>query len=223
MSTIHFKTPENNNFDISVNSDIKDVTISDLQDKISQHVGYSADVTFLYKGQIINHEKTLGNIQFAPDNDFFVVLIRQRQQQNQNQTEEYIKTYTGQEVLSASLKNGDLMFNVIKDIAATNPFFLSYIALSPSLAKKELMTTLENPEFKLTIKGQSECDDPIRAINMHPSGDNGYEIDARNVEFLISQSGRSHDFEKAKEIYLYCDRDIQRTLTALGSPTHIVE
>ena len=110
------------------------------------------------------------------------------------------------------------MFNVICDIAQKNPFYLSYLAASPALAKKELMKTLADPEFKMYIVGEDEIDDPIKTINMHPSGDNGYEIDMRNIEFLVHSSQKNHDMKKAMELYLWCDRDIQRTLASLQNP-----
>lgn len=110
------------------------------------------------------------------------------------------------------------MFNLICDIAKRNPLYLSYLAINPSMAKKELMSQLDDDNFNLTIVCNDETQDPIKAVNMHPSGDNGHEIDLRNVEFLIMNSGQEHEVEKAMEVYLWCDRDIQRTLSALQNP-----
>ena len=131
---------------------------------------------------------------------------------------QYFKSYTGAEVKAATLKSGDIMFNIICDIAKRNPFYLSYLAVNPSMAKKELMSSLDEDDFKLTIVGPDSSQDPIFALNMHPSGDNGHEIDLRNVEFLIMNSGVQHNADKAMDVYLWCDRDIQRTLSALQNP-----
>lgn len=131
----------------------------------------------------------------------------------------YEKTYNGNEIKQATLKNGDIMFNIIQSIVKQKPYILTYLALKPEEAKKDIMQSLDDPEFKLTIRGPDETCDPIKTIMMHPSGNNGYEIDRRNVEFLIMNSGQQHDLEKAVEIYLFMDRDIQRTLQALMNPS----
>lgn len=130
----------------------------------------------------------------------------------------YVKTYGADELKRAMTVNGDIVFNVICDIARANPFYLSYLAINPLLAKSELYRLLNNSTYRLTVVGSDETCDPIKAVNMHPSGDNGYIIDRRNVEFLISNSGVEHNFDKAMEVYLWCDRDIQRTMALLQGP-----
>jgi hypothetical protein len=147
---------------------------------------------------------------------FITAMPQTTEDQVPEKKEPVVKIYDGKTVLSAANKNGDIMYNIICDIASRNPFFLSYLAVNPGLARKEMNKILNSDEFKLTIHCQSELDDPILATNMHPSGDNGYQIDKRNVEFLMTQANGISDFDQAMELYLWCDRDIQRTLQALG-------
>jgi hypothetical protein len=142
-----------------------------------------------------------------------------------NEYRPYTKTYSADVVKQAILKNGDIMFNIICDIARTNPFFLSYLAMNPTLAKAELNRILST-NYTLTIKCMDETEDIIKTINMHPSGDNGYQIDQRNVQYIMNVTGISgtntSNFspDKVMEFYLWCDRDIQQTIEGLGGSVH---
>lgn len=148
-----------------------------------------------------------------------------------NEYRPYTKTYSADVVKQAILKNGDIMFNIICDIARTNPFFLSYLAMNPTLAKAELNRILST-NYTLTIKCMDESEDIIKTINMHPSGDNGYQIDQRNVQYIMNVTGitgitgisgtNTSNFspDKVMEFYLWCDRDIQKTIEGLGGSVH---
>lgn len=213
------------------------ITLKNLVEKVNESLKMKPETATHTVSKVIIHGTCFTNwdrnlIECGYQGDNIVVLLNKSEQSGiqpqivinpvppTSGTEEdmYSKTYTGAEVKAATLKNGDIMFNIICNIASKNPLFLSYLAINPSLAKRELMKTLDNEDYKLTIKGLDETCDPIKATNMHPSGDSGYEIDLRNVEFLIMNSGIEHNKDQAMEVYLWCDRDIQRTLSALQNP-----
>jgi hypothetical protein len=111
-------------------------------------------------------------------------------------------------------------------IGRQNPFFLSYLAVNPTKAQEHISITLDQPEFILTIQGDSVADDPIKPHLLHPSGANGYQIDQSNLEYILEQCPDFLPTEEslvyAKNIYLVLDRDIRKTITALKSQQSLV-
>lgn len=159
----------------------------------------------------------------------------QPQPQPQTQTQRYVigdgsscayeKTYTGADIKEAMKKSTDLLLDVMHLIGHSNPFFLSYIATNPVMAREHINTTLDSPEFKLVVKAESVTEDPIKPFLTHPSGSNGHEIDMRNIRYIMKDTDvveSEESLAKAKELYLLHDRDIQRTFDAINNPDNML-
>lgn len=134
----------------------------------------------------------------------------------------YTATYTGQQVKQVIDKNSNVMFNIIHMIGQQNPFFLSYIAVNPKKAQEYMLETLDQPDFKFVVKGESVEDDPIKPYLLHPCGKNGYQIDEQNLDYILEQCQDlivTEEIRKdAKEKYLLLDRDIRKTIETLNHP-----
>jgi len=139
---------------------------------------------------------------------------------------EYVVTYNGQQLRQAMNKSTSILINVIHMIGQQNPFFLSYLAVNPTKAMEHLNETLNQSDFKFTVKGGSVEGDPIKPFLVHPCGENGYQIDQNNLDFILEQcpdyvnneESRAH----AKETYLLMDRDIRKTIDNLRTGSSLV-
>jgi len=138
----------------------------------------------------------------------------------------YVVSYNGTQLRQAMNKNTGILLNVIHMIGQQNPFFLSYLAVNPSKAMEHLNETLDQPDFKFTVKGDSVEDDPVKPFLVHPCGENGCQIDQNNLSFIIGQCPDYVDTEEsrehAKETYLLMDRDIRKTIDNLHTGSSLV-
>jgi hypothetical protein len=121
---------------------------------------------------------------------------------------------TGSELKDIIASNSDLLFDVICHIGRQNPFFLSYLAVNPEQARSCLHQFLDDPNFRMSVDEES-----VKPYLMHPCGTNGYEVDQRNLDYIIRQCPNLvAERQQVKETYLLLDRDIEKTITALNSP-----
>ena len=128
----------------------------------------------------------------------------------------YTRVYSGAEILQAIKVDALIIVNIMNLIAQTNPFYLSYLATNPDAAKDHLLTTLRSPDFTLRVKCESIEQDPVLPALMCPQGPNPYLVDKANIDYLLSEVGFDNtQFERVKERYLFCDRNIPRTLESL--------
>jgi hypothetical protein len=138
----------------------------------------------------------------------------------------YVVSYTGAQVKIAMQKSTNIMFNIIHFIGYQNPFFLSYLAVNPAKAKEHIEETLNRPDFTFIIKGDSVSDDPIKPHLMHVSGDNGYQVDLNNLNYILDQCADYVTTEDskahAKETYLLMNRDIRKTIDLLRHPSSLL-
>ena len=131
----------------------------------------------------------------------------------------YSVDYTGAQVRTALVRNSNILFNIIQLIGRENPFFLSYLVINPQLAQEHIDMTLDGDDFKLTIRGEDVTCDPIKPYLME-EGPNRYEIDIRNIEYIVAQTDLVPSEEvmtNAKILYLLKDRDIRATIDAIVS------
>ena len=135
---------------------------------------------------------------------------------------QYHKVYNGAEVSKAIDRDSNILFNVMKLIAQKNPFFLSYLAVNPQMAREHLNATLESDEFVMNIYGDDDTCDPIAPLLVHPFGVNYFETDQSNIEFLMSQSQVQSTYDTVKELYLFHDRKISKVLESLKDKTMLV-
>lgn len=139
---------------------------------------------------------------------------------------QYVVTYNGQQLRQAMNKSTSILINVIHMIGQQNPFFLSYLAVNPTKAMEHLNETLDQSDFKFTVKGDSVENDPIKPFLVHPCGENGYQIDQNNLDFILEQCpdyvNNEESREHAKETYLLMDRDIRKTIDNLRTGTSLV-
>lgn len=190
-----------------------DTTISNLLPYVTEYYGESYNVRFVYAGKVLEHETKINAFEYTEGNPIYLVL---GEKIVKPALAEYEVTYDGKQVLSACQNNGNVMFKIIADLACRNPYFLSYLAVDPAKAKQYLYETVESEDFSLTVKGKTVEDDPVAVSNKHLCGDNGYQIDERNVKFIMKLSGNEDvEYEEAKEYYLFYERDIMRTCAKL--------
>lgn len=127
----------------------------------------------------------------------------------------YQAKYTGAQVKQALRGNPMLVIYVLNLMAASNPFLLSYIIINPDMAYSFVEESLSGPAFTMHIKGQDASCDRIRPYILPTLGANPYLTDKANIEYLISCLGTDIAYERAKEVYLYNDRNIPKALNSL--------
>lgn len=234
-------------------SDIKDLLISTHLAEAES--GYEWDITFVINGHTIQHSSTIGQENLTLDSTVYLVARQTETKTTMPETavqdipeveteaeakatvaepglglsmgqgNGYTYSYSGKEIQSAIDKCPTILFNIIQLISRQNPFFLSYLAVNPSLAQQHIKDTLDNEEFKLTIKGDDVSCDPIKPILMHPSGQNGYQVDTDNIKYILDQTDLVESetvLVKAKEIYLLHDRNVRKTIEALKNTDNIL-
>ena len=137
----------------------------------------------------------------------------------------YEKIYTGAELRQAMEVSTKIMFYLINRIGTLNPFFLSYLAVNPDQAMEHIDETLNNPEFRFVVKGDDDSTDPIKPYLMHPCGENGYQVDQSNIEYILSQTDLIVTDEtkaRAKDLYLLHNRDVRKTILGLGVDSLVI-
>ena len=98
-------------------------------------------------------------------------------------------------------------------IGGQNPFFLSYLAVNPSLAHQYMYQTFDNPDFKLIVKCNSEEKDPLGAIKLDLKKID--KADENNVKYILNECDRTDDVSYIKGLYLSYNRDIAKTIDHL--------
>ena len=127
----------------------------------------------------------------------------------------YICQYNGSDVAKAIKADPTILYNVMNLIAQSNPFFLSYLAVNPGMARDYVDKTLADPAFTMTVMGADETEDVIKALLMNPLGSNPYQIDSNNIEYILSVTDLTdteQNRDKIKSMYLMTDRDVAKTI-----------
>jgi hypothetical protein len=192
-------------------------SIADLRQQCMTTAGDGKQVVLVTEGRILHDDGAW------PISTLVYVTLKSQPTQNApaqvtpaqaTPTGLYRKTYTGKQLLTV-VNNCHLVFRLLQDMAKQNPFILSYLAMDPNQVKTELIQLLSDPKFVLNIEGPDITCDPVAPYLTHPSGLNGAEIDERNIRYLMRTATFRGSYDKAKEAYLICDRDIEATLHQL--------
>lgn len=130
-------------------------------------------------------------------------------------TSQHTNVYNGEQLRQAIRGDYGTLFHVLHLIAQGNPFFLSYLAVNPKLAREHLEQSLDSPEFKMRVICGDETQDPILPHLTHPLGPNHYEVDEANIRHIQSLVDSIVDHDRVKEMYLMHDRCIPATIQAL--------
>ena len=171
-----FKTVTNDEYmvDVDSSSTFNNIAVS-LQEIIGEE---NLNISFMARGKIINNNQTVEQ-EGLDNNSTLIIVIRKKA--NTDSSDEsvhspttitlninngsYERTYTGSET-KHFLTNPTIMLNIIHMIGGQNPFFLSYLAVNPSLAHQYLYQTFNNPDFKLIVKCDNEDTDPLSIMKL---------------------------------------------------------
>ena len=191
-------------------------TFSVIQTFVEKHYQHKCEVQFVYNGKKLDPNDTPASIGYKEESHIFIVVKLLESISSSSASYNYERDYQGDEVWAACQNNGNVMFNVIADLAARNPYFLSYLAVDREKAKNYVEETLRSEDFVLKVRGPSILSDPIAASNMHVSSETGFDIDRKNVEFIMTLCSLEPElYDQAHKLYLFFYRDITKTLTEL--------
>lgn len=190
-----------------------------LRLQLEEAMGSRLSVRFFYNGSEVLQEPEDALPDSYQDGQTIISIARKLPdavEQEAQAEEGYHRVYRGTDIISCLARDGNLMLDIISDLGSRNPLFLSHVVVAREHAREYIFNTLRNPEFTLTVKGDDVSCDPIRAVQLHPCGDTGYEVDKRNVEYIAGLVGMEPTPE-LHETYLFFNRDIQRTLSEFES------
>ena len=216
-----FKTVSNDEYIINVELD---TTFSEIKTSLQNLIGEgNINISFMARGKIINNERTVN--EEGLDNNSTVIIVIRKQPTVPDEIEplsttivlniangDYEKVYTGAETKQL-LTDPNLMLNIMHMLGGQNPFLLSYIAVNPRLAYHYIEQTLNNPEFRLVVRCDSEGNDPVKPLKKELK--KTIKADENNVKYILEQCERSDDLTYVKGLYLSYNRDIARTIDHL--------
>ena len=233
---LQIKTPQGVDHSVPIASLTLDSTFAEVEElvNLTHTPDVPHDIIFICTGRTIPLTSTFNGEELSFDNVFIIVKKKRPEPEINPEPAEAEQPaesgpnvtvrYTGEQVLIAIKSNPDVLFSVIHLIAQANPFFLSYLAINPVMAREHVEKMLTEPDFKFTIKGDP-ANDPIKPTLMHPCGKNGYQIDQDNLKYILDQTDipvSEPALEHAKSMYLLHDRDIRKTISILSDPTQAI-
>lgn len=198
--------------------------LGSVRAQLEHKLGVRLSLKLFYSGRQLTEEDTASAVTAGGGKVIGVASVLNPElpgEAEEESSEGYEVHYTGTELLSCVVRDGNLMLDVLSDLAQRDPFFLSKLAVDREAARVQLFDTLRDEEFRLTVRGETAACDPVLAVRMHPCGEFGPEVDRRNVTFLrelLRKEGVDPlpSLEHVLELYLFNDRDIARTLDVAG-------
>ena len=216
-----FKTVSNDEYIVNV---ALNTTFSEIKTSLQNLIGEeNVNISFMARGKIINTERTVN--EEGLDNNSTVIIVIRKQPVVVDELEpmsttitlniangDYEKVYTGAET-KQFLTDPNVMLNIMHMLGGQNPFLLSYIAVNPGLAYHYIEQTLNNPEFRLVVRCDSEDNDPVKPLKQELK--KTIKADENNVKYILEQCEISDDLNYVKGLYLSYNRDVVRTIDHL--------